>query len=75
MTVIGSSELPPSGSSPSLPQLMAPRHGFKRFGEISRSMLTHANVFGAETENYGRPVPNFQEDAYHEWQFLTQSHV
>ena len=66
MTVIGNSGLPFSGSSPLLPQLVAPRHGFKRFGEISRPILTHANVFGAGTENYDSPVPQIQEDAYHE---------
>ena len=40
MAVIGSSELPHSGSGPSFLQLMAPRHSFKSFGEVSRLILT-----------------------------------
>jgi hypothetical protein len=55
---------------------MARGHGVKRFGEVSKPILTDASIFGPRTENHDSPMPNIQEGAYHEYDnFLAQGYT
>jgi hypothetical protein len=76
MTVIWSSELPPSGPSPSLPQFVPRRHSVKKLGEVSKPTLTDAKMFGPQTGNHDSSVPSIQEDAHYEYDdFLAQGYI